>query len=191
MKSSIIIICFFFLACAMGSSMNAKNDQETRILALLNRTETAEDLEDTIHSNKDFLEAINLMLNEAEEKKMGKEELMNYYLSLLKKVEWKKWIPYLRPERVAYGIYLVSIGSAAVTQPSSLYLFYNSSRLLIDRRIGGGAIEILNFELKGNRLEVVYRPEPGSTAIITETAYIEKHCDNWDVIKKITKKEHP
>jgi len=77
---------------------------------------------------------------EAEEKKMDGKELMNYYLDLLKKANWKKWTPWLTVRRVAKDIYVASIGAAATTQPSSLYLFYDAHRLLIDRRDRGGTI---------------------------------------------------
>jgi hypothetical protein len=191
MKRSIIIICFFVLACTIGSSVKTKNDRENRILVLLSRTEKAEDLEETVHSNRDFLEAVSLILHEAEKKNMREEEIKIYYISLLEKANWKKWIPWLTIKRVADDIYIVSVGSAAVTQSSSLYLFYNSSRLMIDRRDGGGAIDILSCELKGTKLKVIYRPEPGSTAIMTGSAYLEKRGNKWEIIEVTTKKEHP
>jgi hypothetical protein len=191
MKKLLLIICSLLLILILNSVAEAANNREKRIVDLLSKTEKVENLEDTVHCNKDFLEAVSLILQEAEKKKMGKEELMSYYLALLNKANWKKWIPYLRTTKVTYGIYLLSVASAAVTQPSSLYLFYDSSRLLIDRRDGGGVIDMLSYEHKGNRLKVVYRPEPGSTALLTGTAYLEKIDDKWKVIKVTVKSEHP
>lgn len=158
---------------------------------LLSQTEKIEDLEDMVHSNRYFLEAVSLILLEAEEKNMGEEKLMNYYLNLLTKANWKKWTPYLRTTRVAKKTYVVSIGAAAVTQPSSLYLFYDSHRLLIDRYDRGGSIDIINALISEhlNKLRITYRPVPGSTRPITGTAYLEKKKDQWKVMKVVVKED--
>ena len=158
---------------------------------LLSQTEKIEDLEDMVHSNRYFLEAISLILLEAEGKNMGEEKLMNYYLNLLTKANWKKWTPYLRTIKVASNTYVVSIGAAAVTQPSSLYLFYDSHRLLIDRYDRGGIIDINDAFVSDRmqRLKITYRPVPGSTRPMTGTAYLEKKKDKWKVMKVVVKED--
>jgi hypothetical protein len=93
---------------------------------------------------------------------------------------------------VAKDIYVASIGAAATTQPSSLYLFYDSHRLLIDRRDRGGAIDINDASISDHmqKLKVIYRPVPGSTRPMTGTAYLEKKKDKWKVIKVVTKEDN-
>ena len=91
-----LISCVSLFVLSLCFLSEAGEYREKRILDLLSQTETLEDLEDKVHSNRLFLEAVGLILLEAEEKNMGEDELMNYYLELLKKANWKKWTPYLR-----------------------------------------------------------------------------------------------
>jgi hypothetical protein len=132
MKRSFLKTCIIFFVFAIFNLAGAGSNRENRIMDLLSRTEKIEDLEDMVHSNRYFLEAVSLILMEAEEKNMGEEKLMKYYLDLLTKANWEKWTPYLRTTKVTSNTYVVSIGAAAVTQPSSLYLFYDSHRLFIE-----------------------------------------------------------
>jgi hypothetical protein len=189
MKKALLIICSFLLMLSISSVVIAGCNREKRIEDLLSQTEKHKDLEDTIHSNRDFLDAIGLILNEAEQKNMGKKDIENYYLERLKKAKWTRWTPYIITKKVDNGVYLVSIGAAAVTQPSSLYLFYDMSKVLIDRRDRGGTIDISTYKLREKKLEVIYSPEPGSTRPIRGTAYLEKEGDRWKVIKLIQKEK--
>jgi hypothetical protein len=192
MKRAFLIICVFFFVFAACFLSEAGESREMRIMDLLSQTEKIDDLEDMVHSNKYFLEAVSLILLEAEEKNMGSEELRVYYLNLLTQANWKKWTPYLYTTKVLKNTYVVSIGSAAVTQPSSLYLFYDSHRLLIDRRDEGGTISIFDASVSDHmqRLKVIYRPVPGSTRPMTGTAYLEKKKNKWKVIKIVTKEDN-
>ena len=191
MKRSFLITCIIFFVFAIFNLSGAGSNRENRIMDLLSQTEKIEDLEDMVHSNRYFLEAISLILLEAEGKNMGEEKLMNYYLNLLTKANWKKWTPYLRTIKVASNTYVVSIGAAAVTQPSSLYLFYDSHRLLIDRYDRGGIIDINDAFVSDRmqRLKITYRPVPGSTRPMTGTAYLKKNKDKWKVMKVVVKED--
>ncbi|HBR21710.1 MAG TPA: hypothetical protein DD713_03970 [Nitrospiraceae bacterium] len=192
MKKAFLIICVFFFVLGIRFLSEAEDNREKRIMDLLSQTEKVEDLEYMIHSNRHFLEAISLILLEAEEKNMGSDELRVYYLDLLARANWKKWTPYLRTTKVVKNIYVVSIGAAAVTQPSSLYLFFDSHRLLIDRRDEGGTIAIFDASVSDHmqRIKVTYQPVPGSTRPMKATAYLEKKKDKWKVIKVVTKEDN-
>ncbi len=189
MKKTIFILCSLIFTLGVDPLFMAAQCGDDRVVDLLSSVEMQKDLEDTIHSNPDFLDAVSLILRDAELKKMSKKEIRDYYLELLNKAKWTKWIPYLITEKVDKGLYLVSIGSAATTQPGGLYLFYGSSRVLIDRSDGGGTVSISTYKLEGKKLRVLYNPVPGATRPTKGIAYLENTENGWKLRVVVQRQE--
>ena len=185
MKKTIIILFVLIFMLAVEPLVMAEQCSDDGIVDLLSRVEVQKDL----HSSPDFLDAIGLILREAELKKMSKKDIRNYYLELLKKAKWTKWIPYLITEKVDKGVYLVSIGSAATTQPGSLYLFCDSSRVLIDRIDGVGTIGVSTYKLEGKKLKVYYNPVSGTTMYLIGIAYLENTEKGWKLRVVVQRQE--
>jgi len=109
----------------------------------------------------------------------GKMEwLFNYFAG---KANWADRISVgVTIRRVKDNLYLVGVGYAASTQPSSLYIFYDSLYKRIDKG-ENGLISVIDFRLRDAELGVIFCRTPGSTHPDMDFALLKKEKDGWFV----------
>ena len=91
-----------------------------------------------------------------------------------------EWSPTVAFHEIRSGLYLVTVGHAAATQPSSLYLFDGARHVRIDSG-DSGTVQIERVDLIGDRIEVMYFPTPSGDAPRLRSAVIEKAEGDWRV----------
>jgi hypothetical protein len=159
----------------------ATSPQGKEVIVTLSEVENSEDLPDTIHENEQVLKAMSLFvqmpgIGNLSEGKM--EWLFGYFGG---KANWEDGISVgVTIRRVKDNLYLVGIGYAAATQPSSLYIFYDSSYKRIAKG-ENGLISVIDFRLRGDELGVVFYRVPGSTHPAKDFAFLKKEKDAWFV----------
>lgn len=84
--------------------------------------EQTDDIEDTVHKNPFILDAAGLFLDLADSHDLPEKDLEFVFSRFFHNPQWK-WAPITNIKRVCKGLHAMSIGSAASTQDSSLYLF--------------------------------------------------------------------
>lgn len=157
----------------------ATSPQGKEVIVTLSKVENLEDLPDTIHENEKLLKAMSLFLQmpgigDLSEEKM--EWLFGYFRG---KANWEDGISvWVTIKRIKDNLHLVGIGYAASTQPSSLYIFYNSSYKIIAKG-EGGVISEIDFRLRGDELGVIFCRTPGSTHPETDFALLKKENAEW------------
>jgi len=155
--------------------------QGKEVIVTLSEVKNSEDLPDTIHENEKVLKAISLFLQmpgigDLSEEKM--EWLFGYFRG---KANWEDGISvWVMIKRIKDNLHLVGIGYAASTQPSSLYIFYDSSYKRIAKG-EGGVISEIDFRLRGDELGVVFCRVPGSTHPAKDFAFLKKEKNEWFV----------
>lgn len=135
--------------------------QGKEIITILSEFKKSEVLIDTIHENKNILKAISLFLQIPDIQDLKEEKFRMLFGYLGVKAGWKGWLPTLTIKHVNENLYLVGIGYAATTQPSSLYIFYDSSYKRIAKG-ENGMISVIDFRLRDDELGVVFYREYGS-----------------------------
>ncbi|MBI5100784.1 MAG: hypothetical protein HZB33_02945 [Nitrospirae bacterium] len=179
----LVIFLFSVLAPVQAGTSSVKYQRVSSILSQV--TQTA-DLPDTGHKNPRVVKAVGLFLEASEPENLSDDDLHGRFRSLFPLPLWKEWVPQFEIKKVKKGLYLVSLGSAAVTQASSLYLFQGASHLKIDSG-DLGLIYIENIHATDSQIEVTYLRTPGSTRPERVTASLQMRAGVWRVepVKKL------
>jgi hypothetical protein len=150
------------------------------VLVLLSEVEGSEDLPDTVHENEKVLKAMASFLQLPDIQEMKEDRLEMLFSYLCGKAGWKEWTPSVKIKRVKRNLYLVGIGYAAVSQPSSLYVFYDT----VYKKIAAGengTIYVIDFRLVNDELGVIFYRIPGSTHPLIDFALIGKEKGEWHI----------
>jgi hypothetical protein len=156
--------------------------QGKEVVATLSKVKKSEKFPDSIHEDEKLLKAISLFLQmpgigDLSEEKM--EWLFGYFSG---KANWEDGMSvWTRIKRVKDNVYFIGVGSAATTQPGSLYIFYDS----VFRRIAegeGGPSSVIDFRLRGDELGVIFCRTPGSTHPETDFALLKKENNGWIIL---------
>lgn len=173
-----IAILFFANPCLAYDSQKEKEIID--ILSRLRESTIPDDLIETVHEDKDIFKATSLYLQMIDKKGMTEDEMVNNFRNLFSKAGWREWVPWIEIKRLKNSLYLVSIGYAVTTQPSSLYLFYDSSYIKIATG-ENGLIRVIDFRFSDNELGVIFNQLPGSTAFSPNFALLNKKEGKWGV----------
>ncbi len=157
-----------------------QSPQEKEIIALLSEVKYSDDLIETVHENGKVLKATSLFIRMISRKDMSEDEMTMGLADLFTKAGWTEWAPVMRIKHLKSSLYLVSIGYAFGTQPSSLYVFYDSSYKKIATG-ENGLIDVIDYRLAGNELGVIFNRVPGSTAFEPGFALLRKNKSEWNV----------
>ena len=157
-----------------------ESPQEKKIVDLLSEVKYSDDLIETVHENGKVLKATSLFIRMIDRKDMSEDEMTMLLAHLFTKAGWKGWIPAISIKGLRDKLYLVGIGAAASTQPSSLYMFYDSSYKKIATG-ENGLIDVIDYRLAGNELGVIFNRVPGSTAFEPSFALLRKNTSEWNV----------
>jgi len=182
-KKLLFISTFLFLSIILLEYPAQANDTLVKyhqVSSILSQVRQSEDLPDTVHRNPLVLKAIGLFLKTADADNMSEDGMHAKFRSLFPLPKWKEWVPVFEIRKAKRGLYLVSIGYAAVTQESSLYLFQGSAYVLID----SGNVGLIHIEDAANsdsQLGVTYVRTPGSTRPENVTATLSKQSGKWRV----------
>lgn len=182
MRKAIIIcsILVLFVSILNEAGWTEQTSEEKNIISLLSEIRYSEDLINIIHENEMVIKSMGLFLQMVGSKNMGEEEMIRLFDNLFVKAGWKGWIPAISIKGLRDKLYLVGIGAAASTQPSSLYVFYDS----FFKKIAtgeNGLINVIDFRLAGNELGVIFNRFPGSTAFEPGFALLRKDKSEWNV----------
>ncbi len=171
------------LVCSMHAHATMAPAPYEKVSNLLSRVRQTEDLPDTVHKNRLLIKAVGLFLEAADKENITREQMIRKLNSLFPMPLWKEWVPVFEIEKVKNKLYLVSIGYAAVTQESSIYLFQDASHLKIDTG-DLGLIHIVNVQISGYKLEVTYLRTPGSTRPEKVIALLNNKDGKWRISKR-------
>lgn len=181
MKKTIILFLLFTLVncISAGAKQTMQSSNERRIVVLLAGIKPSGELMDAVHENKKVLKAISLFLQMKEANAMSEEAMILRLDNLFDKAGWAEWIPSMSIKRVKDKLYFVGVGAAAASQPSSLYLYYDSAyhRIATGQ---AGLIQVIDCRLVGNKLGVIFNRVPGSTAFQPDFALLSKKNDEWN-----------
>jgi len=122
-----------------------------------------------------------LFLQMVGSKNMGEEEMIRLFDNLFVKAGWKGWIPAISIKGLRDKLYLVGIGAAASTQPSSLYVFYDSSYKKIATG-ENGLIYVVDFRIANDEIGIVFNRIPGSTHPLLDFALLRRYDGEWKVV---------
>jgi len=162
------------------SKKSMESPQEKEIIALLSEVKYSDDLIETVHENGKVLRATSFFIRMIDRKDMSEDEMTMGLADLFTKAGWKGWIPAISIKGLRDKLYLVGIGAAASTQPSSLYMFYDSSYKKIATG-ENGLIDVIDYRLAGNELGVIFNRVPGSTAFEPGFALLRKNKSEWNI----------
>lgn len=179
-KTIILFLLFTLVNCiSAGARQTKQPSNERRIVVLLAGIKPSGELMDTVHENKKVLKAIGLFLQMRETNAMCEEAMILRLDNLFDKAGWAEGIPVISIKRVKDKLYLVGVGAAASSQPSSLYLYYDSAyhRIATGQT---GLIQVIDYRLIGNKLGVIFNRMPGSTAFQPGFALLSKKDDKWN-----------
>lgn len=177
------LVFIFTLHISETSSWAYQSSKDDEIMALLSearKSKTAEELIDTVHEDENILKAISLYFRMINGKDMNKDDIAMRLAYLFTEAGWSEWVPAIGIKRIEKTLYLVSVGAAAVTQPSSLYIFYDNAY----RRIAtgeNGLINVIDFKLVDNEIGVIFNRIPGSTSFRPDFALLRKEKDKWHI----------
>ena len=164
--------------CA-GASASAPAQSYQRARALLAQVDDAPELIETVHADPRVLAAIAAFLPAANLEGHTDEQLAERFKSLIPAPPWE-WAPSVAFRKVQAGLYLVALGHAVSTQPSSLYLFEGSRYVRIDSGVSG-TVQVEAVRVEGDLIEVAYFPTSGGTFPRLTSARIERTDGRWRV----------
>ncbi len=174
------LISIFLTVIHTQSAYTIESPQEKEIIALLSEVKYSDDLIETVHENGKVLKATSLFIRVIDRKDMSEDEMTTGLADLFTKAGWTEWVPVMRIKQLKSSLYLVSIGYAFGTQPSSLYVFYDSFYMKIATG-ENGLIDVIDYRLAGNELGVIFNRVPGSTAFEPGFALLRKNKSEWNV----------
>ncbi len=174
------LISIFLTVIHTQSAYTIESPQEKKIVDLLSEVKYSDDLIETVHENGKVLKATSLFIRMIDRKDMSEDEMTMRLAHLFTKAGWTEWVPVMRIKHLKSSLYLVSIGYAFGTQPSSLYVFYDSSYMKIATG-ENGLIDVIDYRLAGNELGVIFNRVPGSTAFEPGFALLRKNKSEWNV----------
>ena len=180
---ALFIFSIILLGHPAPAQANSSIRNYQRVSSILSQVKQTEDLPNTVHKNPLVLKAVGLFLKTADADDLSDEEMHEKLRSLFPVPRWKEWVPQFEIRKVKNGLYLVSLGYAAVTQESSLYLFQGSAYILIDSG-NIGLIHIEDVSSPDAQLEVTYVRTPGSTQPESVTAALSNRSGKWRVIDR-------
>ena len=159
----------------------ATSPRGKEVILILSKVDNSETLPYTIHENEKVLKAMSLFLQMPGIGDLGEgrmEWLFNYFAG---KANWADRISVgVTIRRVKDNLYLVGVGYAASTQPSSLYIFYDSLYKRIDKG-ENGLISVMDFRLRDDELVVIFCRTPGLTHPDMDFALLKQEKDEWFV----------
>lgn len=177
---ALCLLSIFLTAVYTQSSQGMEPTREKEIVALLSEVKYSDDLIDTVHENGKVLKAISLYLRMIDRRDMSEDEKTMRLAHLFTKAGWTEWVPVMKIKRLKSTLYLVGIGYAFGTQPSSLYVFYDSSYKKIATG-ENGLINVIDYRMVGDELGVIFNRVPGSTAFEPDFALLRKEKGKWNV----------
>ena len=123
--SVVFCMVFVFPDCLLPSQIQAGQplQQYQSVTSILAKVKQTDDLVDTVHKNPLVLKATGLFLDIADSNHLPEDDLETTFPRHFPLSRWRKWVPAVKIKRIRRGLHLVSIGHAASTQESSLYLF--------------------------------------------------------------------
>jgi hypothetical protein len=136
-------------------------------------------LVDTVHADPGVLRAIGAFLPEADAANVAPVDIGAEFARIVPFPPWQ-WMPKVEFHKVGPGLYLVAVGHAASTQPSSLYLFDGSAHVKIDTG-ENGTVVVTRIEAQSDRIAIDYFPTPGSTGPQLTSVVIERQSGTWRV----------
>ncbi len=164
----------------------ASRGKYQRVSSILSQVKQTEDLPNTVHKDPLVLKAVGLFLEASESENLSEDELHRRFRSLFPLQRWTEWVPQFEIKKVRSRLYLVSLGYAAVTQESSLYLFQGVSYLKIDSG-DGGLIHVEDVTISDSQIIVTYVRTPGSTRPEQVTATLSKQAEKWQLSSRKSK----
>lgn len=177
------LVLIFTLHISETSSWANQSSKEDAIIALLSearKSKTTEELIDTLHEDENVLKAISLYFRMINRKDMNDDDMAMRLAHLFTTAGWTEWEPAIGIKHIEKTLYLVSIGAAAVTNPSSLYIFYDNAY----RRIAtgeNGLIYVIDFKMVDSEIGVIFNRIPGSTSFRPDFALLRKEKDEWHI----------
>jgi len=157
----------------------ARSPQGKEVIVTLSEVRNSKNLPDTIHENEKILKAISLFLQMPGIGDLGDEEMEWLFGYFRGKADWEGGMSVgVAIKRVKENLYLIGVGYAATTQPSSLYIFYDSSYKRIAKG-EGGLIPVIDFRLRGDELGVIFCKTLGSTHPETDFLLLRKENGEW------------
>jgi hypothetical protein len=159
-----------------GSSLQ----QYRSVTSILAKVKQTDDLMNTVHSNPLVLEAIGRFLDIADTHHLPEADLETTLVRLFPLRQWKKRVPVFNIKTIRRGLHLVSLGCAASTQESSLYLFEGRTYHKIDDSLAGlitpedvkttGSLVTLKYERahsEGREIVIATLTKQGATWRVT------------------------
>jgi hypothetical protein len=174
-------MAFVFLSCLLPSQIQAGQSlqQYQGVTSILAKVKQTDDLVDTVHKNPLVLKATGLFLDIADTNHLPEDDLETTFLRLFPLSRWRKWVPAVKIKKIRSGLHLVSIGHAASTQESSLYLFEGRVYRKVDAS-EAGLIYIEDVETTDSLLTLRYERIRASRREIV-TATLVKQRATWKI----------
>jgi hypothetical protein len=153
------------------------------VTSILTKVKQTDDLMNTVHSNPLVLKAIGRFLDIADTHRLSEADLETTLVRLFSLRQWKTWVPVFNIKTIRRGLHLVSLGYAASTQESSLYLFEGRTYHKIDDSLAGlispedvkttGSLVTLKYERvhsEGREIVIATLTKQGATWRATRVA---------------------
>jgi hypothetical protein len=177
----VYLLAVFVVSILNEGGLATQSPEEKNIISILSEIRYSESLVNSIHENNNVLKSIGLFLQMIDSKSISDEEMARFFVNLLVKAGWKRWIPVISMKRLRSKLYLVGIGAAASTQPSSLYIFYDSNYKRITKD-DYGLIYVTDFRLVNDELGVIFNRTPGSTHPLLDFALLHRYDGEWKIV---------
>lgn len=176
--SAALLVMLLAGSCA---SIRAAGPAEVypRARALLAQVENTPELLDTVHADPRVLEVLGMFLHATAAEHLSDEQMGERFKRLMPNPPWE-WVPSIEVHKVGSRLYLVALGHAISTQPSSLYLFDGASYVAIDSG-NSGLVQVDDVYVEGDRIEVAYFPHRSGGRPRLTSALIERKGRAWRV----------
>jgi len=170
------------LGLAAGSAVAqpaAPAQMYQRARSILAQVDDAPTLENTVHADPRVLRAIGAFLQEAGVANVAQVDIDTEFGRIVPVPPWE-WAPVVEFHKVGSDLYLVAVGHAVSTQPSSLYLFDGPAYVKVDTG-EAGTIQVERIEAQGDRIVIDYFPTPSGSAPQLTSAVIDRDGGTWRV----------